>query len=526
MAHNQSDFPGSKRGDQPSEIKDEKIIINTMTADPNTDNTPKQTFTLDAGSEVRLEIPHYSSTSTFSEGGMCTIILRKGSAELFGSELAIDKPYSLSGTKVAIFTWHGCTVEVVGKYDIAYTSSETNANVAYVNTHAQLEVLRDEAMHAASSPNADPSNQTTVEGPRVMLVGPEDSGKSSLAKVLIAYAVKLGRRPLFVDLDVSQNSISVPGTIAVSPMTAESTSVQSYGNSGSSLLSGTTPLDLWYGSKDLTTNPDLYKKQLVQLGKNIDSRLKQSPDENSSGIIVNTFGWIEDLGYKLLLHSIDALRINVVLIMGHDRLYSMLTTATSSASPEDSRPTPKIIKLPRSGGVVSRDTAFRRTSRHQSIKQYFHGKIVKSNSYNNNKDMSLLDSMNNGNNPNITFTNQYIPSLIEIPFDEIRLMKLTSVSLSDSMLPVSSKQATDPVQLSSVDINPKLKHAILAVCHPYAVEMYDKSGMASDLYLSGVAGFVAVERVDVDRDILSVLAPASGDLPSNILLIGDITWME
>ena len=34
----------------------------------------------------------------------------------------------------------------------------------------------------------------------------------------------------------------------------------------------------------------------------------------------------EDAGYQYLLHAIDAFRINVVLVLGHDRLYSMLGT--------------------------------------------------------------------------------------------------------------------------------------------------------------------------------------------------------
>lgn len=44
-----------------------------------------------------------------------------------------------------------------------------------------------------------------------MIAGQVDSGKSSLASLLSAYAVRLGRTPLFVDLDVGQGSIGVPG---------------------------------------------------------------------------------------------------------------------------------------------------------------------------------------------------------------------------------------------------------------------------------------------------------------------------
>lgn len=46
-----------------------------------------------------------------------------------------------------------------------------------------------------------------------MVVGPGDVGKSTLTKILLNYAVRMGRRPIFVDLDVGQGHISVPGTV-------------------------------------------------------------------------------------------------------------------------------------------------------------------------------------------------------------------------------------------------------------------------------------------------------------------------
>ena len=113
-----------------------------------------------------------------------------------------------------------------------------------------------------------------------------------------------------------------------------------------------------------------------------------------------------------------------------------------------------------------------------------------------------------------------------------KLHTLSNISLtaSISMLPISAKQSTDPIQLTTLsltDITPKFQHAVFAVCHPSAVEKYEQSGKARDLYLSGVAGFVAVEKVDVNKEILSLLSPCAGSLPSQHLLVGDnITWVE
>ena len=49
-----------------------------------------------------------------------------------------------------------------------------------------------------------------------MVVGPPDSGKTTTAKILAAYAVRLDRTPIYVDLDVGKGSMAVPGTICAS----------------------------------------------------------------------------------------------------------------------------------------------------------------------------------------------------------------------------------------------------------------------------------------------------------------------
>ena len=449
-----------------------------------------------------------------------------------------DRPISLSSAKVAIFTWHGCTLDVtnVDSLDMIYDSDETDANVAYVNTHAQLEAMRDEALLASGNENnnnndSEDNNKSSSSGgggPRVLVVGPADCGKSSLARVLTAYAVKLGRTPLLVDLDASLNMLSVPGTMSVIPVSSDMISAECFGTAsimGSSSSGNNTmmmPLVLWYGSQDLTSHPDLYKAQVTKLGNAIDDRLSGDAEANSSGIIVNASGLIDaDTGYQYLLHAIEAFNINVVLVLGHDRLYSMLGTHFKKQTESLSRTIPKLIKLPRSGGVVSRDAAFRRAQRSQCIKRYFYGNSI--------APKSSTDG--SSSTPSSTAQQyQFSPCLIEVSFSDVQLHKLSNVSLSASLLPISAKQSTDPIQLTNIlssEITPTFQQQVLAVCHPSAVEKYEKSdGSARDLYLSGVAGFVVVEKVDVDKGMMSLLSPCAGSLPSSHLLVGDIFWLE
>ena len=61
---------------------------------------------------------------------------------------------------------------------------------------------------------------------KVMIVGETDSGKSTLANILTAYAVRLGRCPTFVDLDVGQGMVTIPGSIAAAALDSNSMSVE------------------------------------------------------------------------------------------------------------------------------------------------------------------------------------------------------------------------------------------------------------------------------------------------------------
>ena len=75
--------------------------------------------------------------------------------------------------------------------------------VAYGNCHFALEALRAAAAAAKT------------RGPVVMVVGGPDTGKSTLARLLVNYAARQGRRPLLADLDSSRGGMAMPGAIGL-----------------------------------------------------------------------------------------------------------------------------------------------------------------------------------------------------------------------------------------------------------------------------------------------------------------------
>jgi polyribonucleotide 5'-hydroxyl-kinase len=491
--------------------------------------------TLKIEEELRLEVG-FSKTCNFK------LTLVKGSAELLGVELALNQTYTLAadsgGLKLAIFTWHGCVVDVLvaddakGGLDMSYTSDETNSNVAAVNTHAQLEAMRDEAVIAANngtngvSTNITTSGSSNGEGPRVMIIGPTESGKTSLAKLLTAYAVKLGRTPVLVDLDPADNCLTVPGAMAACIMDHDAVSLETYATTGLPVSSSSSqqsqPLVLWHGGVQLS--PDLFREQVSALGSKIDQRLQHEDWARSSGLIVNTNGWIQEEGFALLVHAVKALRINVVLVLGHDRLYSMMKSAVAKES-DDFNQT-KVIKVPRSGGVVSREKSFLLQCRSRSIKRYFYGSMIEPTS----TTAAAAPSASNATAAVASIHAHRVPQLtpfaVQLAFNKLTLYKFFSISLSASLLPVAAAQATEHVQLQVVEISEKLQHCLLAVCHPHAVATYEATGKAKDLYESGVAGFCVVERVLMESEMIHMLSPCAGNLPSHTLIVGDITWMD
>ena len=166
--------------------------------------TSSQCWTLHAESEIRCEVPETENPLILK--------LLSGTAEIFGIEMAINREYTFANENFAVFTWYGCVIESTGSGQIY--ESDSTPMVAYVNTHVQLEAMRDVAFANGE------------RGPRVIVVGPKDHGKSTICRILSAYAARLDRNPVFVDLDVGQGSLSIPGSLCAAPVSKTSLSIE------------------------------------------------------------------------------------------------------------------------------------------------------------------------------------------------------------------------------------------------------------------------------------------------------------
>ena len=385
----------------------------------------------------------------------------RGTAECFGSELLVEHEYVLSDTKLAIFTWHGCDLSVKGQPRSAYTANDTPM-VSYINSHAALEALRQQSKAASR------------RGPIALVCGPVDCGKSSLCRLLLNYATRAGHQPLFVDLDVGYNSLSVPGSIACTPVE------QPIPLDSADSLQVKAPLVYYYGHAT-PTQLELYKQFLAALAATVMKRFAASPSSRDAGAVINTAGWVDGAGYELLLHIATTFQCDVVLTVGHERLYADLKA--------DNRLTSTVVKLARSGGVVGRSTAARAQARNKAVREYFYGA-----------------------------QGDLCPHQKTFGWRELSVWRVGGgPAAPSSALPIGATRLVDPNALVKVAVSLELLHAVMAVS--YSTE-------AGQLVTKNVAGFVFVSGVHVQKKTVTLLTPAPGPLPSMCFLTGTVKWFD
>eukprot|EP01132_Coremiostelium_polycephalum_P004686 gene4686-5852_t len=390
------------------------------------------------------------------------IKLLSGTAESFGTELAVGRQYNISATKGAIFTWQGCKIEISSNAN-AYIGLDTPM-VLYFNVYKVIDDYRNRAL-------SDPS----LDSPRIVIVGPTDAGKSSISKILLGYSIRFGYEPVFVDLDPGQGAITLPGTLCASlinkPIDIEEG------------LSNSAPFVHFYGHTSLDVNPNLFKAQVASLAASVDSRLSSSEQARISGCIVNTCGWIEGLGYQILVDSVNSFKANHIVVMDNEKLFSDLSLLYSN------QPHIKVLKLPKSGGVFLRSSVFRKKTRMSKIREYFYG-------------------MNGDLCPHYTV----------IDFKDVTIFRTGGGPVAPlTALPIGSQSTIDPLQLTEISPNHDIVHSILAISY---------SKQPVNLLKSNIAGFLYITEVNMETKKITALAPSPGPIPSKILLLGTLKWLE
>ncbi|KAF4756404.1 hypothetical protein FOZ63_004380, partial [Perkinsus olseni] len=159
----------------------------------------QRTKELRPGTELRLVLAPLPSTDpgATKEGAVMLKAHSKvpdtfASAEIFGKELVLGNEYIIRpGSQLAVYTWHGCCVELRGSTVQEYDA--TNATMPhYFSVASIIEQRRKRATELGTA---------MCPPPRVLVCGSSASGKSTLAYMLANFALRKHRRPIFVELD-------------------------------------------------------------------------------------------------------------------------------------------------------------------------------------------------------------------------------------------------------------------------------------------------------------------------------------
>jgi polyribonucleotide 5'-hydroxyl-kinase len=364
-----------------------------------------QNFRLAAQQELHFEL---------DKGVACFIQVWQGSAEIFGSELKTTytknwKEYKVKGTKISIFSREGANIEI--------TNGIKNARMIY--NEATIQHLRFVD---------DVEKMRDNDNPRIMICGAVDTGKSTLSKILINYATRKGHSMLFADIDVGQGEVGIPGTISMCRY-----------DKPSSIETGFEPKDIinyFYGHISPAINAKLYNNCVRQLANCAEELFQKDPSLTKGGIVVNTCGWVEKLGYKLLLFAAKTFKINIIVVMDNTLLSEELTKDLVG----NQNLKISVVNLPKSQEITPRSTYQRKIARSIRIGDYF-------------KEFEQ----------------------VIIDYKDIVIVKFGSVSKNG-----------DALQVNKVSIDNKLKNMVMAIASSVQLDQVVNSDVSCFVYVCGV----------------------------------------
>ncbi|KAJ4180880.1 Cleavage polyadenylation factor subunit clp1 [Fusarium falciforme] len=411
-----------------------------------------------------------------SHGSSVIVKVLSGTAEKDGVELAPRNAYNFSGVKSKILTWHGCELEIDGRCDsesIAdYGNPTENVANSHLNLHGQLNDMRQAAARDGR------------EGPRVLITGGVNTGKTTLARTLTSYATRQGYQPLVVNADPKEGLLSLPGTLSASVLATvmDPEAVDGWGStptSGPSSVPVKLPLVFYYGLESPEEDPDFYRELVSKLAGSVSGRLNEDENVKSSGVIIDGTGLPEQTkdGFDLVAHIVDEFSINVLVVVGSSHLGGELTKRFANERTSLGEPI-SVVPLDKSDGVVERDEMFMQHAREAAIKEYFFG--------DSRRTLS--------------------PLIQQVDFDNV-VVYHTPEQPTYNGETLAREEPSTPMQ-----------HWTLAIMHATPKESPDTVRAA------GVMGFLYVSDVDEERRKIKLLSPVSGRLGDQPLVWGK--WPE
>ncbi|EDO18343.1 hypothetical protein Kpol_1013p14 [Vanderwaltozyma polyspora DSM 70294] len=447
---------------------------------PGIDSTPTTNELFEGTNEIhKLEIEKgYEWKVEVNAESKLVIEVKSGIAEIFGTELANDIEYSFYNNKFSILAVEDVSLEwrcpEIPEQKLMIGENKT-AKYVY-NLHFSLEKMR-----AAS-----------FDGPKVMIVGGSNTGKTALARTLCSYAIKYkSYQPMFINLNPEEGIFSVAGCLTATPI-SDILDVQStiWGHSmtsGATMLHSKQPLVKTFGLEHIKENQDLYLATLKQLSEVVKLRLQNDVLVHRSGCIIDTPPIsVMDDDLTELTTTFKEFNVNVVILLSDEQEDPLLTKLNDKLSTISS--SFNLLRLPILSGVIERDDVFKRSLQRLAIREYFYG------------------------SPSVVLS----PYTIGVDFEDITVWR--PINFIEN--PEETSQLL-PTQLLPVEVKPTtLQHALVAISYA------DRKANESNVQLAPTLGFGLITEVNDKRRKLRILLPVPGRLPDKAMILTAYRYLE
>ncbi|KAG8193368.1 hypothetical protein JTE90_022996 [Oedothorax gibbosus] len=389
------------------------------------------------------------------------LTLIDGKAEIFGTDMLLNQGYEFEypeHVSIAVFSWEGCNLRLSGNPK----SVETVRNPLMELNHYMQADLQEQRYIA---------HEASTKGPVTLVVGPTDVGKSTVCQILLNYATKTEFRPIFVDLDLGQSISSFPGSVGILPVGKPADIIKGFEVTAAKVYH--------FGYKSPSFNLVLYLVLLKHLANVIKNDLAAaSPIVRSSGVIINTCGWVGGHGYDIITHAAKAFEVDRIIVIGDKRLQEQLI--------EDMPASVKVNYMPKSSGVVERTKLYHIQSREAKILNYFYGR-------------------------------QFSDYMITVPFSDVRIYTVPEEHATDDTKVDYLSVDIKSIKIQPVALSTGLKEQVLAMMKvPKSVET-----VPDDLVTTEVMGFVMILDVNLKAQFIQFKCPDFKSLPTKYFLMGE-----
>ncbi|EFX63542.1 hypothetical protein DAPPUDRAFT_119123 [Daphnia pulex] len=221
-------------------------------------------------------------------------------------------------------------------------------------------------------------------------------------------------------------------------------------------------------------------------------------------------------GYQMLIHAAKAFEVDLIIVLDQERLYNELV--------RDLPETVKVVFQPKSGGMPPRTTISYWYEMVEKMSTRIFGYEMSGTRISTQKwrscgtESACKSRISRSENSRIFLRIQFYPHSFELRFSDVKIFKIGAPALPDSLMPLGMKAEDQLTKLVTVQPSQQLLHHLISISMTESGE--------DNIIQTNVNGFICVNNVDLERQMLTVLSPQPRPLPRTRLLLSDIQYMD